>query len=1429
MIMGNLRLTTALTMLLITVLFASPHAMALDSQGLYSNGYRQQIVDGRNIFVHELREQTFEQLPGGFWRQTIYSFHYTFDSSDQPVRQRYPKYTIVISADDEVVRVIDEFDIPRQGTQLSKTSDGVSFFDHLDQKVSIRRDGSYRITTQRGKGPSYETWPTGKLRKRYDSDGNSTHLYGYQSVVSGSGVFQKRRLELVEYVGTNSRGKKEHWAKTATDAQTGRQTWMLQNGIGGKSVAMPGVHRIYVDVDSGIVIEDRVTSTNSEGQKIIESTTRHALDGSRLQTSVAEDREGWTHRSIKLFGSPKGPLYALYSKTRGRGTKQEVEQITISTGPNRYVSRDGSSWVQEGTADNEAKYYRGAFDILSDGSFYQKIHETDPNGKRLEIDGKPVVERTFIINTKGQAIEIVAKPNGLHDTSAKIVRDREGDILKTIDMRGRTTSFAYSAQRGEDGGRLIYALNDHDGNVWKTDNDGKTWYQPETGRRRDSSETMTMSVDRGTGSVTYEDWRYFATVHLDGTTRWKAKALSFAQVYNADGQIVSTTSNRDDVTTFYYDDSRALNGYKTTLASTKPEQKEKIGIHSVDWNGNVTYRREFATNRIEKYEHLNDDTIKVFGHRGQLEKVTHDSGLKCEYEYRREKLTGMKRTTRHGVQLFFHGEEDEPRIIAVERVGTETKRTDTKLAGFTFESDGKLVLDYEVTPENDGPLRQTFYPDGTRRVLKQDSSVWRFDKADRPVLIQHGVSRKLVFFYKALRYQGDMDLPTEVNWWKRGSEPVGQADEQFKIYEWSDNDLKWSGLVHVVWGRLQLPGHEEKGVHLHKVGDNVEHNFANRAMCLKNTNGRIMKCRDAQGLSFIFDYDESGQLAEASSFTGTGEKVKLKEIYKVGEHVEKIELHPTTGQPTFTDGNGTKTIHVFNGVVVTLDKQTYVSAVLPQGTALELNKESTDGVVSQIDYDPEASVVRFSFTNGKRASVNEKGHLVVLEESGKLVRTSGIDAANVFEYRYSGDEIDLFTQKTTLADGNVNIVVMERTGNAGTPRWRRRGETAGDDAFNVLVVDKNTGRQLRIHSNGKITEVDPDGVSVEKNIVESDVRSMVTRDQSGLVLSVLREAKDEISFFRNDAGEVLLIDYEYSDSVQRVEPGRWKTSFGNVYSAKFKVDNAGNQIWTNRGVTVTRFPDGERRVELPDGSSTLHSADRSKTTHSHPPGGNVKTTISDTRGRKEIVFRNGERHIQFPNEFVVRKIDSNGAEVEIFSGLIHVAEFGTTTEINFNESIATVFQRNGSAAVVLTRLRGENGRNARYLYNRKRVDLSEFGGREPHSIGPEVGFGRITGESVLASDLSYLTRRDVLSKSIATKSTSNTQRPAPVLPKPALDDKLPLPAAEKGDATAQYEMGQHYFTKRDYANAKLWLAKAAAQGNVQAKSLLRIVEAKLKN
>ena len=49
-------------------------------------------------------------------------------------------------------------------------------------------------------------------------------------------------------------------------------------------------------------------------------------------------------------------------------------------------------------------------------------------------------------------------------------------------------------------------------------------------------------------------------------------------------------------------------------------------------------------------------------------------------------------------------------------------------------------------------------------------------------------------------------------------------------------------------------------------------------------------------------------------------------------------------------------------------------------------------------------------------------------------------------------------------------------------------------------------------------------------------------------------------------------------------------------------------------------------------------------------------------------------------------------------------------------------------------------------------------------------------------------------------------------------------AAEQGDAQAQYELGQSYFTgwekTQDYAKAAEWLGKAAAQGHTEAKDLL---------
>jgi len=45
-------------------------------------------------------------------------------------------------------------------------------------------------------------------------------------------------------------------------------------------------------------------------------------------------------------------------------------------------------------------------------------------------------------------------------------------------------------------------------------------------------------------------------------------------------------------------------------------------------------------------------------------------------------------------------------------------------------------------------------------------------------------------------------------------------------------------------------------------------------------------------------------------------------------------------------------------------------------------------------------------------------------------------------------------------------------------------------------------------------------------------------------------------------------------------------------------------------------------------------------------------------------------------------------------------------------------------------------------------------------------------------------------------------------------------AAEKGDANAQYTLGEHYYTEEDLNKAAYWLEKAVKQGNIEAHALL---------
>lgn len=1420
------------------VLLFSQHesASAIDIKTLLDQGFHQRIVDGRSMYVNDLLEQSYDLRPDGSAKRTFFAYGPTLDADGQPTVERFARYVVVTDADDNVVKVIDQFEIPHMGADLTQTDNGVSFIDHLDREVTIRDDGSRRVVNERGKGPGFETYYSGLVRMRFNSEGKVTNRYGYGTVVQGEGAFTTKHFELNEFIAVNSRGAFEHWRKTAADAESGEQTWMLQNGKDGESVALRGVHRITVANDKSIVTEHSTLPGTPGEEQLVASKTIHNLDDARIEHKTFKKSDESIRESTAVFGNEEEPSYFVESIFTMENGEQQLSSVTVNAGGFQYTSKDGRLWVETPAKDRKSGYFLGEFKILVNGSYYQNGFETDASGERLKKEGALAPARTFLIDTSGISIEIPsAFANLLDRTRARIVRDREGDLLHTTDANGRSTSFRYSQDRDINDKRIIRTINDAAGYVWSTDDKGREWYQPETGKERDSSEIMTMQLNREAGSVTYEGWREITTVSLDGTTQIKDKDAKSARIYNGDGQIISTTDLQGDTTRFTYTPERTLIGFETDATATQPTQGEEIRIVGVNWNGEVTYLREFASNHIDRYVHSKDGTIKVFDRQDKLLSITHPSGLECVYEYQRESLRAMKRTTRNGVQLFYHDKEGNPKIVVLARDGTKTRKTESALAGFRLDEDGKLILDYGYHQEAEEPRSQTFYPDGSRRVLRQDLSTWSFDKADRLKRYRIGISGMFI----VAEYIGNQYVPSQLSSptgdWTRAEQPLREADDGALVFEWSygltDNSKKrkWTGPVELSGSRIQIPG--EDGIYLIDIGEDWKHIFVdNNASFVKNKAGQITECSDAQDKRFIYERDSAGRVARALLVAGYGDTLKTEKVYAYSSGVAQVTINEKTGQPTFLGTDGLETIHEVNGVILTRNKEgQIVRLAAPKGKTFSVTKERQAETVSRIDYDLESGDVTMAFENGDSAWFDREGAMVVTNQDNQLVRSVDDYAGNTFEYSYDdAGELASIIQTAKSLDREDKVRVIERMGGPSRWRWKTRGEEVPGEPFERLLVDSKTGKQTRFLNNGSVVKVGPNGDADESTLDGSEVRSVVRRQAAGEVNEILDAYEHTLEFFRNKDREVILMG-EGNEGARRISESYWESSYegGKHRIAQFAFDDNGNQVWKNKDVTLTRYPDGSRRIQLTDGSETHHTVGRLESRTAHASGGDVKEAMTNTKGFKTVVFRDGVRHIQHPNEFVVRREDAQGEPIGTFMGLIRVSDFGTVTQIDLEKNTVTVYHRNGSPTKVFQRKVARDGAEIQYFDGRQRVDLRDFDAKEPRSIGPEVGFNRITGESIIWADMAYVGRPDAHTPK-RRESASVAKKTEPEKTSSSKNAGHPdLAAAEKGDAVAQYKLGQHYFTQRDFAQAKVWLEKSAAQGNAGAKILLRVVDREL--
>ena len=1420
-----------LALVFVLVLTHCESAFAIEVKSLLAQGFKQRIVDGRSTYVNDLINQSYDVRPNGSARQTFFAYGPTLDDAGQPKIVRFAQYVVVTDANDKVVKVIDRFDIPHMGTGLKQTDKGVSFIDHHNREVTIRKDGSRRVVNNRGKGPGFETYYSGMLRMRFDSEGKVTHRYGYDTVVQGQGAFTTKKFELKEFIAANSKGAHEYWGKTATDKETGKQTWMLKNGKDGKTVALKGVHRITVANDKSIVIEHTTESFAAGKENLIASKTAHNLDGARIETKTFKKPDGSIRESTAVFGKQKKPSYLVESIFSMKSGERKLRSAAIIAGKLDYTSKDGKLWAQTPKENEKPQYFTGNFRILADGSYYQTGFETDAQGERAKKEGKLAPARTFFIDTSGMSVEIPSEFAGKTDrTSARIVRDRQGDVLQTVNVHGRKTGFEYSQKKDVNGKHIIRQIRDHSGVAWKTDDEGRTWYESETGRRRQSSEPAVFTMDREIGAIRYEDDRYVTHVTLDGNTTFEKKFSKSRRVYLADGRISAITNELGNEITFTYKTDGALGGFKSSKDFPFLASDKKLHVVGVDWNGDVTFETRPQNYRGHRVIATNSGVTKVFDQNNRITSISHPSGFKCTYAYEKGQLSSVTRRTRNGSQTFRVGTDGKGRIAETIR---KARVAEQILRRFVMDNDGTLSVHYARHSDKEKPLIQTFLPDGRRKIVDQALSSWWFDMSDRVTDVLQGTDN-----WKSLIYSGDDNVPTDILTqhlnWTRSEKAHGKSDDGTPRYEWtaSRGGQKWTGLVQTVGLNFRFPG--SKTVWKEKVGDDWRHHMENGVKYWTDGRGRITEAGGTYGERYRYDRDETGKITAASKVKGHGEHIKLLDVIKVGKNVAEIKINKRTGQPIFVANDGIATIHLPNGLIITRNASGDATGVeLPKVFKWSDKEKTTDGIVSAIKYDSDSGSVVVHFSNGNTARFGNNGERLIQNAQGRLVRTVWKYRTTSFDYGTDG-RLRLITIIQTNpfdevpAKEKVTTHVLERT---DTGKWKRRGTDHAKHVFDEITLNANSGELIRRRDN-TVEHVNAFGDRHTYRLGDSGFRSLVAFDAVNNVNNTLDSRRNMTSFFRTDTMQCVLINFNNVETATArrdgiLRDGIWITNYDTKvdYHAKPSFTLDGDQVWTHKDVKITLFADGSWQLRLADGSKKFRNADHTTTTFTPAAVGDIKMITVESNGTKTSFFSNGTTHTQRPNELIVRKFDAAEKEMGAFQGLLHVSRFGTLTEVNRDANTVRIFPRYGGRTKVFKRKPALNGQDIHYLDGRRSIELSDYDAREPHSIGPPVGFNASHRYSPLWTVFQPLNSPDAHTpKPTATKTPPTKPLPA----KPSSAGPPDLAAAEKGDAVAQYKTGQHYFQKRDFAQAKVWFEKAAAQGNAGAKVLLRVVDRELK-
>ncbi|MEZ4543593.1 MAG: hypothetical protein R3C24_06790 [Cyanobacteriota/Melainabacteria group bacterium] len=392
----------------------------------------------------DLNNTELINYPNGSSQRTFLTDRTTVDEQGNPKTEKVAEYVVKADKNGNTLSITDEYGNKYSGDKLEKTEDGNAFINDNNQKVTIRRDGSRLVQNDGGKGSGYETNEAGNIIRAFDENGETTHAYDYKQVGG--------KLELTKFVTTNSNGEKELWAKSDQPGADGKEVWELQNHSSGEKIKLEGVDNISIADDKSIVVRRSSDTKTESGLPTSESSTAYKLDGTKVEIKTDRSDDGSSKETRSVFGSSgeTDPAYKLETTTYPKTDTSEARtEHKLTSGAGTFTSTDGENWTKlPSKPGEEPEYYKADFKILDDGTFYQKGYETDATGNRLVKNGEEVPERELKILTNGDSIETFKFGDGDKQHDAQVMRNNEGDVLWTVDVKGDKTTFDYSEERG---------------------------------------------------------------------------------------------------------------------------------------------------------------------------------------------------------------------------------------------------------------------------------------------------------------------------------------------------------------------------------------------------------------------------------------------------------------------------------------------------------------------------------------------------------------------------------------------------------------------------------------------------------------------------------------------------------------------------------------------------------------------------------------------------------------------------------------------------------------------------------------------------------------------------------------------------------------------------------------------------------------------